>query len=104
MRRNGYIWRVADHFIRLSYARGGKVISDRLASRPQGTEEWDASEVSHTHDPPFPIRLLAREIQRDREHVNIGERTCQSATPIFEVGPIYIRRGGQRQESAKHTP
>jgi hypothetical protein len=56
-----------------------------------------------THDSPFPIRLLVREIQRDGEHVNVIERTRQSTTPIFEVGPIYItlplvkRRAGQIQ-------
>lgn len=36
-----------------------------------------------THDSPFPICLLAREIQRDSEHINIGERIRQLATPIF---------------------
>ena len=49
-----------------------------------------------THDAPFPIGLFAWEIQRDGEHVYIGKRARQLATPRFEVSPIYgteARRG-----------
>jgi hypothetical protein len=50
-----------------------------------------------THDAPFPVGLFAWEIQRDGEHVYIGERARQLATPRFEVSPIYGTESKARQ-------
>jgi hypothetical protein len=89
MRRNGDIRRVADHFIRL--LRGVCVWRDGGISKQRFTTPGRLR-IGSTHDSPFPVRLLAREIQWDGEHINVGERTRQPATPIFEVGPIYEDR------------
>ena len=76
------------------------LICVEAADQQQGLSSRKTSD-GFTHDSPFPIRLLAREIQRNGEHINIGERTRQPATPIFEVSPICGRRRGN--QSALHA-
>ena len=76
------------------------LICVEAADQQQGLSPRKTSD-GFTHDSPFPIRLLAREIQRNGEHINVGERTRQPATPIFEVSPICGRRRGN--QSALHA-
>ena len=49
---------------------------------------------------PFAVRVLAREVERDGEDVDVGKRLCERPTPGFDVGPIC--RGSAGLVDIKH--